>query len=62
MPSGRTLPPSTAFSWCPSGRYSLGILGVARSTDMRRADRNGVATFYGILAGASLILVTAIVI
>jgi hypothetical protein len=29
---------------------------------MRRADRNGVATFYGILAGASLILVTAIVI
>ena len=42
--------------------FSLAILGAARSSEMRRARRNGAATGYAALAGVGLILTTAIVV
>jgi hypothetical protein len=42
--------------------FSVAVLGATRSSDMRRANRNGVATAYAALAAVALALTAAIVI
>jgi hypothetical protein len=42
--------------------FSIVILGMVRSSDMRRADRDGAATAYAVLAGVALVLATAVVV
>jgi MFS family permease len=42
--------------------FSVAILGATRWSDMRREQRTGAATAYGVLAAVALLLSSAIVI
>ena len=42
--------------------FSVAILGVTRSSDMRRENRTGAATIYAVIAAVGLLVAMAIVV